>query len=322
MANRYEEFVVVDPSEAAQGRAREIFGGAVQLFGSLDEASDSLSARAANATVVIANWGPDHAASFSTLVQLGCRRILVEKPMADSPCAAYEMAGLAEEFDVRAVVGVSRRYTGYVDYVLEAFASVDDAPVAVVAHGGAMCVVTTGMHWLDLACALFGETPVAVAADVDDGGINPRSSNLGYWAGTATWRFSGGQRFTALYSNQSSVAGELAIYGERCRMVIDASGQWHLGVRDAEEMLRDPRITRYGAVSQGELLAPFSPSTPPTLTMLELLESDRSLVPNMRGHAAVAEALLAALSASSEGRIMELPLDRESTAYTTSWPAS
>ena len=47
-------------------------------------------------------------------------------------------------------------------------------------NGGANCIVTNGIHFLDLACSVFEKEPTNVFAKVESKNINPRGKHLGF----------------------------------------------------------------------------------------------------------------------------------------------
>lgn len=322
VADRYQRFYVIDPNEAARDAAAELLSGDVSCYESLDGALLHLQTDPRDSTAIVANWGPDHADSFERLCRSGVPRVLVEKPMASSAASARHMVELANQLGVRLIVGNSRRYNGTVDFIQAQFRKIEDVPESIVVHGGALCTVTNGMHWLDLACAVFGELPISVAADLHDGRINPRAPHLGYWDGVATWRFPNARRLTISYSNASSVGGQLAIYGRVSRLDIDDHGKVWIADRDPDAVSTDPRVTRYGPVSDRRTMLEFRPPTSATASMLDHLESVDPLVPDASEHAAVMEAMLASLYASEAGIRVSLPLDPTGDAATRDWAAS
>lgn len=322
MQSRYERNLVIDPDGSAAQQAEEILGSDVEVFRSLPEAHTRLRDLAPQVTAVVSNWGPDHFDTFSFLVDAGVRRILVEKPLAGSISDAWTMVDLTVRHDVRAIVGTARRYNGLIELVRATFAEVDDAPVALVGHGGAQCVVTTGMHWLDFACGIFEENPSWVQASLEDDGANPRSPELGFWSGSAAWGFSGARSAVLTYSNQSSVSGTVAIYGRNSRLDISSSDELSFSCRNAAEVQQDPRVTRCGAAELITLLPPPGSQVSSTALMLDVLDSDTPLSFGLAEAAPVAEALLAALVSSDRGSRIELPLDQGHPDFQRKWPAS
>ena len=56
-------------------------------------------------------------------------------------------------------------------------------------NGGAAGIVTNGIHYLDLAISIFNSSPKSVFSNLFSSSINPRSSDLDFWEGTAYFNF-------------------------------------------------------------------------------------------------------------------------------------
>jgi predicted dehydrogenase len=153
-----EELVIVDAKPAAREQASAAFPSARIVKGL--SAGDGALGEPQKTLAVIATWGPSHAALFHDLADLGIRRILCEKPLANSVGAARKMVERSDREEVLLGVHHFIRFTRLAPALLEF--SREHAlgePVAVVVEGGAGCLVTNGLHWIDFASTLFGATP-------------------------------------------------------------------------------------------------------------------------------------------------------------------
>jgi predicted dehydrogenase len=112
--------------------------------------------------------------------------------MATSVADADRMARRTGELGARLGVHLPRRFSGVAEAVhhLEERHGLGPA-VAVTVEGGARCLVTNGIHWLDLVCALYGALPTSVVSDARGEPLNPRGADLRYFGGTAIWSFPG-----------------------------------------------------------------------------------------------------------------------------------
>jgi predicted dehydrogenase len=231
---------------------------------------ESLDARGfpwADAMAVIATWGPSHAAFFHALADRGVRRILCEKPMADSVVAAAEMLERARRDGI--VLGVNQvlRHTGLVPALrtLAAEHGVGE-PVQIVVRGGASCLVTNGVHWVDVAIQLFEAAPERVVSTAGGEAINPRDATLRFYGGTAVWSFAHGREAVLSLSNHSSVFPTVTIYyrdaAADVALVPAADGDvaWHVVLRrrDPELVQRWPAVTRTGAAGEVVHAGPLS----------------------------------------------------------------
>lgn len=328
LADRCDRLIVVDPSPEARRWAEESLPVPVVAEATLEPALEAARLEATSAIGVIANWGPDHAATFHAMVDAGFKRILCEKPMAHSPYAAWQMARRAEREGVRVTFGMYLRYSGVPRFLTDQLGSRGGgAPVMLAVHGGAQGLVTNGIHFLDLACALFDAEPESVWAEAVDDRINPRSPDLGFWAGVASWAFSGGRSAAIAFSNASSVSSAMHVYGPTGRIDLasptSSDGAITVGSRDPLEIARDPRVTRVGdLVTLTTFARGFAPVRDPIEQQYdELLGSGPSTYPPSRA-AAVLEAMLAALASSAQGRRVSLPLASDDPFYGQTWPVS
>ena len=318
MADRYSILHVVDPSEQSRAWASETFGSQAVTHGNLDGALRQIGS--ADVTAVVATLGPLHRENVSRLIDHGVRRIYCEKPFASSIEDGHHLAELAEHTSTRVIVGLQRRYSTLVDQILQfSRHHLGGEPVSIVGHGGAQCLITTGMHWVDLAVDLFRGFPTAVSGLGSADRMNPRGTDLDVWQGTAVWQFSSGRLLTLTYSNHTSVDGFLSIYCPRGRVDICPDGVIRAFRRDDAEVERDPRITRTGeaVIVDAQVIAP--PSVHPVARALDELESDGPLTYSTRDAARSLECALAALVAFESRRTVPLPLEKSSEYYSRQW---
>jgi predicted dehydrogenase len=198
-----------------------------------------------NDVAIVANWGPDHFKTFVALVDAGFKRILIEKPLADS---LYEVQKIGEICLARQII-LSVNHSWHFEALPSRILSVSEAlglgaPMMLVAHGGARCVSTAGSHIIHLANQLFASSPETISGLGRSDFINPRDASLSFYEGIFSFYYPGNRILSISYSNNSSVAGSNLIYWK------DA-----LGILEDEsiEIFERPRkrdnqsiITRYG----------------------------------------------------------------------------
>jgi predicted dehydrogenase len=324
LAGRYKRWAIVDLADEARARAADEHGGPV-VAASLDELAaagwdwDSTLA-------VIATLGPSHADLFHDLVRRGVRRILCEKPMADSLARADAMAKTAEERGVTLGLHMQYRYNELVDGVHELARRHDLGEiVSVLVHGGASCMVTNGIHYFDWACAQLGELPDAVTSTVRGEPINPRSPDLHYYGGTATWHFPSGREVTLIFSNQSSVAERIqVVYGDAVTHLtrfFDAE----VVRRPPDEVARFNRVTRTGEANEvlyeGPVPDLLLDTAPSERTLDEIEEGAVVLLPPATA-VEVLGGMIGALIAGRDGRRVPLPLSPGGPDGAERWPIS
>lgn len=320
---RYDRVAVVDKNPDALEAAHLAFPQAT-LAASLDDLGSTWDWNLTLA--VIATWGPSHAAIFEALVHRGVMAVLCEKPLAASVAEGTTMAQLARKENVRLRVHLHKRYSGIalgLHELEERFGL--GAAQSIIVHGGARCLVTNGIHYLDFVSDLFGSLPVRVTSTATDAGINPRSTELGFYGGTAVWSYPEGRELTIAFTNGSSLTERMHLYYRDAVINLGTDDVARVYLRDTKEVERDPRVTRAGAATDlvFEGLVPGYREYPgPTLRILDELESggDELLAPETAVD--VLGALIGALVAGREHHAIELPLSPDSDLGSTRWPIS
>lgn len=324
MATRYSELVVVEPRDDARDWVVSEASATASCFASLADAKYSLQRHADQITAVVANWGPDHAETIQFLVSCGVRRIVCEKPLANSMHSVAKIRALIESHDLSIAVGYHLRYRGVTEFVKSTSErELGGSPTLFIVDGGARCISTTGSHYLDLAIGVFGALPVSVIASLRGAPMNPRSDSLQYWDGVAVWNFPAGQRLAVCYDNSSSVYDTARFYSPTGVLEIDSNLTARAYSRDLAEVRADPRTVRVGVVRREQPVAEFSFNfqevlsiqldeveglRPPRYTFDEILNS--------------AEALIAAFESSRLGRRVLLPPSPEIIAGGIDWAIS
>ena len=322
LIDRYGSCAVVDTSSAALLRAKEKFGRKVEVFGTIEEAVRSLY-QPEHVTAVIANLGPDHLETAMKLINVGIKKIYLEKPMATSIDDCARLIDISKISDTRVVIGFQRRGSGLagaVNTLAEKYGI--GKPTSILVHGGALDMSTTGIHWLDFATEIFQGAPISVLGAGSRAAINPRSPELFFWDGSITWEFKLGQRLTQVFDNRSSLSSEVVVY---CRdgIIRVGDGYLELGIRDKGEIEKFPQITRCGAVSDSWRVSNFA---------LELKDGREELFRRLEGtedihsslveSAKVTSALWAGLWSLENGKSVDLPVSRSHESYFVKWRAS
>jgi predicted dehydrogenase len=285
-----------------------------------------------DALAIIATWGPSHSDFFSRLADRGVRHILCEKPMAVSVGQAAEMVRRAEADGIALGVNHCLRYAELVPSLRQFLALHDlGEPVAVIVSGGANCLVTNGIHWVDFAIELFAADPHEVVGLVHGDPINPRSTELLYFGGAATWRFPGGREAVIVSSNSSSIESVVRVYLPDA--VVELSYEAgpddiYVGavIRQADGVDGSDAVFAQRA-RPGEPL--FRGRLPGVRLFLEgiraaiedVAHGGATRSPGSAGATAVS-AVVGALSSGREGRAFDLPVPPSSPAGRHAWPIS
>lgn len=275
---------------------------------------------------VIASWGPTHAAVFEELLALGARTVLCEKPFATSVADGEAMAALAEANGVQLGVHLQHRYSGFVEGVRDLADEHGLGPIRLITFdGGARCLVTNGIHYLDLACALLDEAPVRVVSDGVAQRINPRSPDLDLYEGTASWRFPSGARLAISFTNGSSVEERARLYFRDAVLDVDSEFGVELRGRDSEAVAAFPAVTRTGAASRllhrGQV--PGWVGFPgASEQLLDDLVAGRPLRSDPAAALVSLGGCLGALTSARDGVAVSLPLLDGDPRYFERWPVS
>src|ERR1700745_2764167 len=147
------QLAIIETNESARALARQ--NRAADIFEPSLEALDGNGVPWESTLAIIATWGPSHAQSFHALADRGVRRVLCEKPLACSVAHANCMVRRAKNESITLGVHHFVRYTQMAS-ALKRFAAHKELgpPVALQAQGGAACLVTNGIHWVDFVAEL------------------------------------------------------------------------------------------------------------------------------------------------------------------------
>jgi predicted dehydrogenase len=326
LAGLSSRLAVVESGEAARAAARQDHPEAL-VVGTLEDLDSRVSAQEwSRAYAVIATWGPSHAGIFGALADRGLRGVLCEKPMASSVADACAMADRADREGIVLAVHHYIRYSGFAPALRARAAELSlGAPVGVLVRGGAACLVTNGVHWLDFAAEVFEGDPVAVMSSAAGQPINPRSPDLRIYGGTAVWDFGGGRETVMMLNNGSSVALEARVSYRDAVVDIDSDLRIQIRRRDPAAVARFPAVTRTGPAD--EVL--FEGTLPGVLGYLDgmaraiedVRTPGRLVCPARRGVVSVS-ACVGALLAARAGRTVDLPLGAGHEGFAEQFPIS
>lgn len=320
MSKRYRKLIVVDPASTVETWMNENLKQGDVYYSNLDSAISAIGDSAKNVTGVIANLAPDHSSTFHRLADCGIRKIVCEKPMSNSIALARQMTERAKSDGIRLTVGFPRRFTLAASHVNRASnENLNGPPSAIAVHGGAKCLVTFGSHTVDFAIELFGSEPLRVAAVGNAASINPRGSTLGYWGGAASWEFPNNRYLTMMFTNESSVQSFATIYAPTGIFEMAVNGSITMYKRNADEVSRDPRVTRVGEVDkQGiEIVGALEASS--LSLMLDEVESQSDLTYSGEQLVGSMEAMFGALISIESNAVVEFPISKSHALYGKSW---
>jgi len=319
------DLTIVDTNSDARARALQAHPKAC-VVGNLEEL-DGKGFPWESAVGVIASWGPTHSAHFHGLADRGVRRILCEKPMAASVHDALAMVARAERDKIALNVHHFIRFARFVP-ALRLFLAEHKLgePVSIVVEGGAACLLTNGIHWIDFAADLFGENPERVLSTAHGQPINPRSHDLMLYGGTSVWSFSGGREAVFSLCNLSSLTLTAHVYFRDAVVEVDKDLETVIiRRRDQAAVAKFPAVTRIGPATE-ILFEGRLPGMPAYLDGIKnaITEVERGTALTCPGNLAAGAVgfSVGALVASRERKSIRLPLDPDSPWGRESWPIS
>ena len=225
MMQRYETILIVDTDINYVNELNQLTNSKIIAFTEIDKMIFNKLFNPINLVAVISNWGPDHYATYMKLAKHGVQRIIIEKPLVTSIKLAQEISSHAAINNVKLISAMPRRYSQFYENIkLELIEESLGNPILMSMTGGAQCIATNGIHWLDLACQLFESFPQTVFAKIKNSSINPRNKKLGFYEGNTTWFFPEFKQLTINLTNNSYYRAEITIICEFGSIVIDNSG--------------------------------------------------------------------------------------------------
>ena len=325
MAQKYNLVIVVDKDEKVIQWVSSNIEVNSKVFRDLGEVPFTNLCDNYEITAVIATWGPTHSDIFNVLVQNGVRRIICEKPFSNSLISAREMILQAEKNNVRVVVGVTRRYTKLAELLNQALVEYcGGSAEAIAVTGGAQCVATMGVHWLDLAFQLFKSNAVNALGNLKNDSINPRDTTLGYWGGSAIWEFPDDKIFTMNFTNSSRVAAHVEIIGKLGTITIEPSGEIVVRIIELSPDEENQAITRTKPASVLKVIenADQVIELEPFLKQLDVVDGSLELPYPLQDVELVLNALIGAFESSLKERKISLPIKIGEEGYSRSWNIS
>ena len=189
--------------------------------------------------------------------------------------------------------------------------------------------MTTGIHFIDWACELFGQGPESVVSSAVGSPINPRSPELMFYGGTAAWSFGRGREASFCFSNSSSVASSGSVYYRDAEVRVsklslyDKGPHVAVGRRLRGDVERFPAVTRVGEPADTVFSGPLPGLLARSRGSIKLLEEIESGTVRGFPPALALQALgacIGALAAGDTRQAVSLPIDPASSLAQVEWP--
>lgn len=162
---------------------------------------------------VVSNWGPDHYSTIEKIIDLGAKKIVLEKPCADSLKELDHLKLIANSTQCKIVVNHYWYHLNLGNRINALASSLGlGEVVAIWITGGARCISTAGSHWINLANQIYKANPLSIFSSSRDGKINPRNKMLAYYDGIFSFEYANFKRLSISLTNLSSISGKIEIY--------------------------------------------------------------------------------------------------------------
>jgi hypothetical protein len=206
-----EKMIVIENNVEVREKIESQYGQKLRAFKSVEEVTDNDFDVA-----VISTWGPDHLEHFEDLSILKPKFVLFEKPLESSLVKIDRIEEKIQNMGIPAAVNFHLRFSPLRERLLELLQGNYYGDITNISvTGGAKCMSTNGIHWLDFVSCLIGEQPKSVFADLDFKKINPRAKDLNFIGGVSVWRYTQDKTLTIDFSNRSYSDLTMDIYFER-----------------------------------------------------------------------------------------------------------
>jgi len=211
LLQRYSKVFVVDINQEVRRNLEIKFGNQVSTFSAISELPNTELDLA-----VISTWGPDHLSHLKSVLMIRPRFILIEKPLESSLYKVSQISQLLQDSKVPYAVNFSLRYNEQLNKILPLASQYNLGKITNISvSGGANCISTNGIHYLDFFMTLLKTFPESVMADIRNDQINPRNRDLSFFGGVATWRLKNGVSVTIDFSSSSYSQPRILIFFER-----------------------------------------------------------------------------------------------------------
>ena len=169
--------------------------------------------KSTNSIVVIANWGPDHVSEVKKFVAKGFSNFLIEKPLAATLRDLTFLDDQTTNPNLKLWANYHLRFDSGMTRLREFIDSGGLGPIELfVLSGGAKCLSTTGIHWLDLFYEFSDTEPELISGDFISDAVNPRGEHLAYLSGFLYCRNQDNSKFIMSFTNSSFSSERIDIY--------------------------------------------------------------------------------------------------------------
>ncbi len=322
----FDDLIIIDPNEEALDWCASNLNSKTQTYTDIEKFIEENIYDLSESVCVLANWGVDHSDSFHKLAKAKVKKFYIEKPFADSIKKIDEINNFAKKNKINIVSGFQLRHSGLPEKIKNISLDVlDGEPNFISVSGGANCLVTNGIHYLDLAVSIFQSTPETVISSLNLDNINPRGKHLGFWDGSSSWKFKNGASLNISFTNKSSVRLKFEIYSKNGYLEVSDHGDYatiNVFKRNTDEIIIDPRIIRTGYAHYDKINSIKKFDLSKTVLNLFLTLKEDKYFFNLERETIATKCILGSLIANHEKKLMFLPILKENICYNKRWPVS
>lgn len=206
---------------------------------------------------IVANWGPEHIKTANKLIDLGCKRLIIEKPLS---CRKDELEIFKKrclEDEVFVTIHHHWKYTNIFEVIDKSQNKYElGSPIGMRIIGGAVCLSTNGTHVFDLGCEILKSIPKSISADLELDYINPRNEKLVNIGGMASYKLQNNTFIHVSITNSNSEALRIEIIYKHGLLKLSTDSKLNVYKRKEEELIKfGGKITRYGDMQDlGEVI--------------------------------------------------------------------
>tara|TARA_A100001388_G_scaffold277680_1_gene270625 strand:- start:12082 stop:13092 length:1011 start_codon:yes stop_codon:yes gene_type:complete len=200
---------------------------------------------------IVANWGPDHISSANKLIDLGCKKLIIEKPLSSRKDELMKFKERCSREQIFVTINQGFSSTNIIQ-VISDFA--DNAklgsPVGTRIIGGSICLSTNGTHYFDLSCDILQSLPKTIISDLELDYINPRNENLVNIGGSAAFRMHNDKFIHASFTNKNSQSARVEIIYRNAVIEFQAGTDYlKIYKRNVDEIIKfKDKVTRCGSM--------------------------------------------------------------------------
>lgn len=133
---------------------------------------------------VIANWGPGHIEAFNEIQKIGVQKFLIEKPIASRLADLDDLEKSISRDKIQVWSNYHLRFETSTKFLRNYLKENRmGAPFLMTVSGGAKCLATTGVHWIDYFIDFSESLSFDIKAKINTEHINPRNSDLSFLEG-------------------------------------------------------------------------------------------------------------------------------------------